>query len=36
VFTFEDADAVAGKDIPDPDVDGVAPPTPIVVGNLVR
>jgi hypothetical protein len=31
VFAFDDADAVAGKVIPDPLVLGVAPPTPIVV-----
>ena len=33
MFALDDADWVAGKDIPAPDADAVAPPTPIVVPN---
>jgi len=33
VFASDDADWVAGKDIPEPDADAVAPPTPMVVAN---
>jgi hypothetical protein len=35
VFASDDADWVAGKDIPEPLVEGVALPIPIVVGNVV-
>ena len=35
MFALDDADAVAGNVIPEPDVDGVAPPTPIVVDAVI-
>jgi hypothetical protein len=34
VFASDDADWVAGKVIPEPEPDGVAPPTPIVVDTI--
>ena len=33
MFASDDADWVAGKDIPAPLADAVAPPTPIVLAN---
>jgi hypothetical protein len=35
VFASDDEDTVAGNVIPEPDVDGVAPPTPIVVDAVI-